>query len=620
MVVNVISSPQTIVTATTHDNDKQHSMTSNEIFDLSSLRRRFASLAISCIHREYPNKIAHVLTSDADIQAPHNLTPAFFGCFDWHSAVHGHWLLARLGRIDKNLTYECRQALRKSLTKEKLQDEVKYLSCEQRQTFERPYGLAWLLQLVMELDEWTQEEIESSEEILEWRENIRSLELLVVNRLSSWLPKLSYPIRSGEHSQTAFALGLSLDYARRVNNSIFAQLIEQNSLRFFFSDKLYPFTYEPSGEDFLSAGLAEADLMRRVMTKNNYEFLQWFNEFLPFANLSSSLEPPSILDPTDPKLIHLAGLCLSRAWMLEGIIQALPENTEQRNQLYELHRRNAQAGLTAIDESHYEGGHWLGTFACDKFSSYELCFGNNVGVSSDDPLFWRLPTPADCKTVRIIGILLYLAAYTGLMLNGSLFASFVRHTALRTPPNIFIMFISDVGCQIEGLAAFLYGTTSSYLLCTVSLSRCYIVVRPFNAKDVTETRTSCCTNLYDRRRLYISFSIAIFVFVYCLPLVILLTANSIIYLEFKRMRDKIAHGAKAELSQKRIDMERRLLKSIVITMFDFIFIWTSYAVAFFISMSTPTQVRFRLVDVTALDRMSATTSVAGEASKAAAAA
>ncbi|CAF3037666.1 unnamed protein product [Rotaria socialis] len=363
MVVNVISSPQTIVTATTHDNDKQHSMTSNEIFDLSSLRRRFASLAISCIHREYPNKIAHVLTSDADIQAPHNLTPAFFGCFDWHSAVHGHWLLARLGRIDKNLTYECRQALRKSLTKEKLQDEVKYLSCEQRQTFERPYGLAWLLQLVMELDEWTQEEIESSEEILEWRENIRSLELLVVNRLSSWLPKLSYPIRSGEHSQTAFALGLSLDYARRVNNSIFAQLIEQNSLRFFFSDKLYPFTYEPSGEDFLSAGLAEADLMRRVMTKNNYEFLQWFNEFLPFANLSSSLEPPSILDPTDPKLIHLAGLCLSRAWMLEGIIQALPENTEQRNQLYELHRRNAQAGLTAIDESHYEGGHWLGTFA-----------------------------------------------------------------------------------------------------------------------------------------------------------------------------------------------------------------------------------------------------------------
>ncbi|CAF3389080.1 unnamed protein product [Rotaria socialis] len=211
---------------------------------------------------------------------------------------------------------------------------------------------------------------------------------------------------------------------------------------------------------------------------------------------------------------------------------------------------------------------------------------NNVGVSSDDPLFWRLPTPADCKTVRIIGILLYLAAYTGLMLNGSLFASFVRHTALRTPPNIFIMFISDVGCQIEGLAAFLYGTTSSYLLCTVSLSRCYIVVRPFNAKDVTVMKCiviSCAAVL-------VSLIWTI------LPLVgwnectieanmiFLSSTNSIIYLEFKRMRDKIAHGAKAELSQKRIDMERRILKSIVITMFDFIFIWTSYAVAFFISV------------------------------------
>ncbi|CAF3088944.1 unnamed protein product [Rotaria sp. Silwood2] len=509
MVVNVISSPSTTIMTTTDENDNN--------INLSSLRRRFASLALSCIHREYPNKIAHVLTSDADVQAPRHLTPVFFGCFDWHSAVHGHWLLTRLGRIDKNLTCECRQALRESLTKEKLQGEVTYLSSEQRQAFERPYGLAWLLQLVMELDEWAQEEKESSEEIVEWRENMRSLELIVVNRLSSWLPKLSYPVRSGEHSQTAFALGLSLDYARHVNNSIFAKLIEQHSLRFFSSDKLYPFTYEPSGEDFLSAGLAEADLMRRVMCKNNHEFLQWFNDYLPLTNLPSSLEPPSITDPTDPKLIHLAGLCLSRAWiseeivewrenmrslelivvnrlsswlpklsypvrsgehsqtafalglsldyarhvnnsifaklieqhslrffssdklypftyepsgedflsaglaeadlmrrvmyknnheflqwfndylpltnlpssleppsitdptdpklihlaglclsrawMLEGIAEALPENTEQRNQLYQLSQRNAQAGLTAIDESHYEGGHWLGTFA-----------------------------------------------------------------------------------------------------------------------------------------------------------------------------------------------------------------------------------------------------------------
>lgn len=128
--------------------------------DLPSLRRRFASIALSCVHREYPNKIAHVLTSDADVQAPRQLTPVFYGCFDWHSAVHGHWLLARLARIDSDLTNECRQALEQSLTEEKLQKEVNYVSNEQRQTFERPYGLAWLLQLAMELDEWTQEEKE----------------------------------------------------------------------------------------------------------------------------------------------------------------------------------------------------------------------------------------------------------------------------------------------------------------------------------------------------------------------------------------------------------------------------------------------------------------------------
>ena len=128
--------------------------------DLPSLRRRFASIALSCVHREYPNKIAHVLTSDVDVQAPRHLTPAFYGCFDWHSAVHGHWLLARLGRIDPDLTDECRQALSQSLTKEKLQNEVTHINHPQRQAFERPYGLAWLLQLVMELDEWTQEEKE----------------------------------------------------------------------------------------------------------------------------------------------------------------------------------------------------------------------------------------------------------------------------------------------------------------------------------------------------------------------------------------------------------------------------------------------------------------------------
>ncbi|CAF3736659.1 unnamed protein product [Rotaria sp. Silwood1] len=346
------------------------------------MHRRFASLALSCVHREYPNKVAHVLVSDSDAQPPRQLTPAFYGCFDWHSAVHGHWLLARLARIDTTLAVECRQVLGKSLTKEKLLDEVEYISSNQRQSFERPYGLAWFLQLATELDEWAQEEKENPDEIYQWRENIRPLETLIVTRLSSWLPKLSYPIRSGEHSQTAFALGFSLDYARRMNNTVFAQLIEQRSLVFFSSDKNYPFNYEPSGEDFLSAGLAEADLMRRVMNKNPQDFVKWFNEFLSTETLPSSLEPPLIADPTDPKLIHLAGLCISRAWMLEGIVDALSFDTEQnnrRNQLFELSKRNAQTGLTAIDENNYEGGHWLGTFAVYLITRHQDLSNNSAG-------------------------------------------------------------------------------------------------------------------------------------------------------------------------------------------------------------------------------------------------
>ncbi|UJR32552.1 hypothetical protein I4U23_020014 [Adineta vaga] len=342
------------------------SNTNGSITDLAEMRRSFASLALSCVHREYPNKIAHVLASDTDIQAPRYLTPAFYGCFDWHSAVHGHWLLARLARIDANLSAECRQALAKSLTKEKLQEEIVYIGSEQRPSFERPYGLAWFLQLAMELDEWAHEEKQNAEEILQWRENVRPLEDLIVTRLSSWLPKLSYPIRSGEHSQTAFALGFLLDYAHRMNNIAFAELIEQRSLDYFSTDTNYPFVYEPSGEDFLSAGLAEADLLRRIMKNKPQDFIQWFNRFLPPSSLPSSLEPPLIADPTDPKSIHLAGLCLSRAWMLEGIADGLSvdiQQNERRNQLLELSQRNAQAGLIAIDENHYEGGHWLGTFA-----------------------------------------------------------------------------------------------------------------------------------------------------------------------------------------------------------------------------------------------------------------
>ena len=182
---------------------------------------------------------------------------------------------------------------------------------------------------------------------------------------------MSFPVRSGEHSQTAFALGLALDYARRMKNIDFAQLIEEHSLRFFSSDKAYQFHYKPSGENFLSAGLAEADLLRRILPSD--EFLRWFDEFLPPSSLLSRLEPPTIADPTDSKLIHLAGLALSRAWMLQGIVHCLPDSDQRRQSLEQLGERNAQAGLSAIDENQYGGGHWLGTFAIYLITQRGMC-------------------------------------------------------------------------------------------------------------------------------------------------------------------------------------------------------------------------------------------------------
>src|SRR6187399_588242 len=190
---------------------------------------RFAKLALSCVDKEYPNKISHVLNSDEDVAPPRKLTPAFYGCYDWHSSVHGHWLLARLARTfpDASFAAPARDALRKSLTAESLKQEAVYLRGAGRSNFERPYGLAWLLQLSTELREW------DAPEAREMLNNLQPLEEAALERLQTWLPKLSYPVRIGEHAQTAFALGLMLDYARSTGNEGFAGLVREQARRFY---------------------------------------------------------------------------------------------------------------------------------------------------------------------------------------------------------------------------------------------------------------------------------------------------------------------------------------------------------------------------------------------------
>jgi hypothetical protein len=321
---------------------------------------RFANLALACVHKEYPNHISHTLNSDADVAPPRKLTPAFYGCFDWHSSVHGHWLLVRLVRTFPNAEFvpEAREALSQSLTGENLEQEAAYLRGPGRASFERPYGLAWLLQLIAELREWDDPQAKEMEA------SLHPLEEVALERLNGWLPKLSNPVRIGEHDQTAFSMGLMLDYARTAKDAKFAALVESKARQFFLNDRNCPLAYEPSGEDFLSPCLGEADLMRRVLP--SHDFAVWLGAFLPQISRTGGetwLQPVVSPDPSDPKLAHLDGLNLSRAWMLEGIASALPNNDKRLPAIGAVAEAHVTAGLAAVTGEHYEGGHWLGSYA-----------------------------------------------------------------------------------------------------------------------------------------------------------------------------------------------------------------------------------------------------------------
>jgi len=321
---------------------------------------RFAGLALACVHREYPNKLSHVLQADADARPPRALTPAFYGCFDWHSSVHGHWLLARLARLYPAAPFAApaRAALARSLTAEQVAGELAYLRGPGRASFERPYGLAWLLQLGAELRAFGDEEGRA------WSAALRPLEAEAAARLGAWLQKLHYPVRVGEHGQTAFAFGLAWDWARAAGDSELTALLRRRSLDYYGADRGCPLGYEPSGEDFLSPCLAEADLLRRLLP--GPEFARWLTRFLPRipAGGGAAWLPPGVVtDRADPRLAHLDGLNLSRAWMLEGIASGLPRADPRRAALGAAARAHRQAALPAVTGEHYEGGHWLGSFA-----------------------------------------------------------------------------------------------------------------------------------------------------------------------------------------------------------------------------------------------------------------
>lgn len=321
---------------------------------------RFAGFALACVHKQYPNKISHVLSGGDDVAAPRDLYPAFYGCFDWHSSVHGHWLLTRILKTDPEspMRDAIFAALDRSFTAENMAGELAYYNGPDRGSFERPYGIAWYLQLVAELHE------SDDAKLVEYRKILAPLEQAIVGEVMDWLPKLAYPIRLGTHNQSAFAFGLMLDYARTVGNGELEAALLAKSREFHLGDRNCPLAYEPSGEDFLSPCLMEADLMRRVLPQA--EFADWLSSFLPQIPSNGSadwLTPGVVRDASDGKLVHLDGVNLSRAWALEGVAAALPDGDARIGALLAAANVHKATGIAAVSDEHYSGSHWLASFA-----------------------------------------------------------------------------------------------------------------------------------------------------------------------------------------------------------------------------------------------------------------
>lgn len=330
-------------------------LTQQNNFELSlESATELAHLPLECISQEYPNKLNQVLTDSTYLASPSELHPVFYGCFDWHSSVHGHWLLARLMRRypDTDLEDSITLIFDRQFTREKVAAELAYFEPSLEKSFERTYGWAWLLKLHTELLD-----LELNEEH-GWTEKLQPLTDFIAESYKKFLPKLVYPIRVGEHTNTAFGLSLAWDYAMRVRDNDLALLIEETVNRFYLNDQNCPVSWEPGGFDFLSPCLQEAELMSKILPKD--DFAAWMKKFMPeIFRKDFDLEPGKVLDRTDGKLVHLDGLNFSRAWCLYSIGNALPSQKEKLRKIADKH---LAASMPFVAESHYMGSHWLATF------------------------------------------------------------------------------------------------------------------------------------------------------------------------------------------------------------------------------------------------------------------
>ena len=311
-------------------------------------------LPLACVLQEYPNKLGQVIGDKNDLREPSDLHPTFYGCFDWHSAVHGHWSLVKLLKEFPNVEgkEDAILKLKSTLTKENIRREVEYFAGKHNKSYERTYGWAWLLKLAEELHTW--------EDPLarELENNLEPLTKVIVDKYLAFLPKLVYPIRVGEHTNTAFGLSFALDYAKTLKNVELENAINDRARDFYLSDQNCPIEWEPSGFDFLSPCLEEANLMSKVL--DGEEFRIWIDKFLPkLKNPSFDIAVGKVSDRTDGKLVHLDGLNFSRAWCLKNIADA----DQKYGHLIDIANAHIYHSLPALVEDSYEGGHWLGSFA-----------------------------------------------------------------------------------------------------------------------------------------------------------------------------------------------------------------------------------------------------------------
>jgi hypothetical protein len=323
-----------------------------------ALGAAFARVALSHVTKEYPNKLDHVLNKRADLKTPSQLHPVFFGSFDWHSCVHGYWLLATLLRLFPNMREAARieELFDSQLTPAKIRAEVRYLGKPLRATFERPYGWAWLLML------WAELSRHSSGNGERWSRALVPLAAAFSQRFFDFLPKATYPTRVGTHFNSAFSIALALEYAEVASNDTLRKALAKKAVVWYAADSDCQ-AWEPSGDDFLSSALMEAECMHRVLGAS--DFSSWLDRFLPRLAVrepATLFKPAIVSDRSDGKIAHLDGLNLSRAWCWRSIAATWPVSDARRVVALEAAETHLAASLPHV-AGDYMGAHWLATFA-----------------------------------------------------------------------------------------------------------------------------------------------------------------------------------------------------------------------------------------------------------------